>query len=239
MTQETLIQSDQLREQLAADEPLAYRQPPQNIDAEQALLGAILINNEALDRVSSFLAAEHFYEALHRDIFEVASQLIAAGKKATPITLRTFFENYEAIDDSLTVPQYLARLAANATTVLNAADYGRTVYDLATRRMLISIGTDMVGTAYDSAVDQPPQSQIEEAENALYTLAERGKYGGGFKGFGDALTEAVDMANAAFQRDGHLSGIATGLNTLDARMGGLQRSDLIIVAGRPGMGKSS
>ncbi|MEO1694058.1 MAG: replicative DNA helicase [Pseudomonadota bacterium] len=239
MTQQTLIQSDQLREQLAADEPLAYRQPPQNIDAEQALLGAILINNEALDRVSSFLAAEHFYEALHRDIFEVASQLIAAGKKATPITLRTFFENYEAIDDNLTVPQYLARLAANATTVLNAADYGRTVYDLATRRMLISIGTDMVGTAYDSAVDQPPQSQIEEAENALYTLAERGKYGGGFKGFGDALTEAVDMANAAFQRDGQLSGLSTGLSDLDGRMGGLQKSDLIILAARPSMGKTA
>ncbi|MEL6290602.1 MAG: replicative DNA helicase [Pseudomonadota bacterium] len=239
MTEPSRIPSDDLRAQAEASEPLDYRQPPQNIDAEQALLGAILINNEALDRVSSFLQPEHFYEGLHRDIFEVSGKLIHAGKKATPVTLRTFFEHYDAIDGDVTVPKYLARLAAKATTVVNATDYGRTIYDLSVRRMLISVGSDLVSTAYDSPVDMPPQAQIETAESALYSLAEQGKYGGGFQGFGDALGDAIEMANAAFQRDGHLSGLSTGLMDLDNRMGGLQRSDLIILAGRPSMGKTA
>jgi replicative DNA helicase len=239
MTEPAPLLSDQLKAQAEADTPLQFRQPPQNVDAEQGLLGAILVNNEALDRVSAFLKAEHFYEPLHQEIFEVAAKLIAAGKRATPVTLRTFFEHHENIDETLTVPNYLARLAANATTIVNAADFGRTIYDLAIRRMLITIGGDLVTTAYDSPVDCPPSQQIEEAESQLYSLAEQGKYGGGFKGFDEALIEAVDMANAAYQRDGHLSGLSTGLIDLDARMGGLQRSDLIILAGRPSMGKTA
>jgi len=239
MTDQAPLLTDQLKAQAAADEPLAYRQPPHNLDAEQALLGVILINNEALDRVSNFLQPEHFYEPLHAQIFETASKLIGAGKRATPVTLRTYFENHEPIGGDLPVANYLVRLAANATTIINATDYGRTVYDLAVRRALVTIGSDMVTTAYDSPIDQPPRAQIEEAESRLYSLAEQGKYGGGFKTFGDALTEAVEMANAAYQRDGHLSGISTGLLDLDGRMGGLQRSDLIILAGRPSMGKTA
>ncbi len=239
MTEHALTPSDQLKAQAAADEPLSYRQPPHNIEAEQALLGAILINNEVLDRVSGFLNAEHFYDPVHQQIYETTSKLITAGKRATPITLRTFFENHEPIDEALTVPQYLARLAANATTILNANDYGRTIYDLATRRQLIMVGADMVTTAYDSPVDAPPQKQIELAEQQLYALAETNRYGGGFCSFGDALADAVEMANAAYQRDGQLSGLSTGLADLDNRMGGLQRSDLIILAGRPSMGKTA
>src|SRR5690606_4049843 len=239
MTKSALLPSDKLRAQAAADEPLSFRQPPHNIEAEQALLGAILINNEALDRVAGFLEPHHFYDPLHQQIYEIASKLIQAGKQATPITLRTFFENAEPIDENLTVPQYRGRLAANAATIINAAEYGRTIYDLATRRALIAIGEDMVNTAYDSPVDFPPEEQIQEAENRLYALAESGKYGQGFLTFGAALTQAIEMANAAYQREGHLSGLSTGLVDLDAKLGGLQNSDLIILAGRPSMGKTA
>jgi replicative DNA helicase len=239
MTQNALLPADKLTLAAHADEPVSFRQAPHNIEAEQALLGAILVNNESLDRVSSFLEPHHFYDPLHAQIFETAAKLIHAGKQATPITLRTFFEHAEPIDAKLTVPQYLGRLAANATTIINAHDYGRTIYDLAVRRQLISIGEDMVNGAYDSPVDLTPEVQIQEAEGRLYELAERGKYGQGFQTFGQALTAAIDMANAAYERDGHLSGLATGLADLDNRMGGLQSSDLIILAGRPSMGKTA
>jgi replicative DNA helicase len=134
---------------------------------------------------------------------------------------------------------YLARLAAEATTVINAADYGRTIYDLSTRRDLIRIGEDMVNLAYDAPVDFAPHVQIDDAERRLYELAETGRYDGGFLKFSDALKDAVDLASKAYQRDGHLSGIGTGLSKLDLLMGGLQKSDLIIIAGRPAMGKTA
>ena len=223
----------------AASELERFREAPHNIEAEQALLGAILVNNEAIDRVSSFLDPHHFYDPLHAQIFEIAGKMIGAGKQATPITLKTFFDAAEPIDANLTVPQYLGRLAANATTIINAEDYGRTVYDLATRRTLITIGEDMVNSAYDAPIDFPPETQIEDAEGRLYDLAERDKYGQGFLTFGTALTHAIEMANNAYQREGHLSGLATGLTDLDSKMGGLQPSDLIIIAGRPSMGKTA
>ncbi len=239
MAQNTALISDRFKAAPPADEPLPFRQAPHNLDAEQALLGAILVNNESMDRVSAFLEAHHFFDPLHQQIFETAAKLIHAGKQATPITLRTFFESAEAISPNLSVPQYLGTLAANATTIINAEDYGRTVYDLATRRALIIIGEDMVNGAYDSTVDSTPRLQIEEAETRLYDLAEQRKYGQGFLGFGTALTNAIDMANAAYQRAGHLSGLATGLSDLDSQLGGLQSSDLIILAGRPSMGKTA
>jgi len=218
---------------------LPFRSAPHNIEAEQALLGAMLINNEALDRVSGFLLPEHFFDPLHAQIFDVAAKVIQSGKQATPITLRTFFETAEPIDEQLTVPQYLGRLAAGATTIINAEDYGRTVYDLAIRRSLIVIGEDLYNVAYDSPVDAPPSLQIQEAETALYELAESGRYGQGFLGFNTALTDAISMANAAYQRAGGLSGTSCGLRDLDNKMGGLQKSDLIILAGRPSMGKTA
>jgi replicative DNA helicase len=225
--------------EVASPEALPFRAAPHNLEAEQALLGAILVNNEAHDRVSSFLEPAHFYDPLHQQIYETAAKLIATGKQATPITLKTFFEGAEPIDANLTVPQYLGRLAANAATIINARDYGRTIYDLATRRQLILIGEDMVNVAYDSPVDFPPKEQIEESETRLFALAETGKYGQGFSTFASALTTAIEMANNAYQRDGGLSGIATSLKALDAKLGGLQPSDLVILAGRPSMGKTA
>jgi replicative DNA helicase len=238
MAKNALQISDRLAA-VAAAESLPFRQAPHNLEAEQALLGAILVNNEAMDRVSSFLDPHHFYDPLHQQIYETAGKLIHVGKQATPITLRTFFETAEPISPTLTVPQYLGPLAAQATTIINAEDYGRTVFDLATRRALIIIGEDMVNGAYDSTVDATPQLQIEEAETRLYDLAEQRKYGQGFLGFGTALTNAIEMASAAYQRSGHLSGLSTGLTDLDNKLGGLQSSDLIILAGRPSMGKTA
>jgi replicative DNA helicase len=217
---------------------LPFRQAPHNIEAEQALLGAILINNESFDRVSGFLQANHFFEPLHGRLFEVMAKLIQGGKHASPITLKTFFDSEPPIGQ-LTVAQYLGRLAANATTIINAEAYGRAIYDLAIRRELIIIGEDMVNVAYDSPVDAPPETQIEEAEQRLFDLADKGKYGSGFMAFGDATVEAVEMAARAYERDGGLSGLSSGLRDLDQMMGGLQNSDLIILAGRPSMGKTA
>ncbi|MHB2265736.1 replicative DNA helicase [Aliihoeflea sp. PC F10.4] len=223
---------------LAPVEQPLYREAPHNIEAEQALLGAVLVNNDAFYRVSDFLKSQHFHEPLHRKIFEVAGELIRMGKMANPVTLKTFLPAEEKVGD-LTVSHYLARLAAEAVNVINAADYGRAIYDLATRRALITVGEDMVNIAYDAPVDMSPAAQIEDAERRLFELAETGRYDGGFESFSDAVKTAIDMAAAAYQRDGHLSGVSSGLRDLDGKMGGLQPSDLIILAGRPGMGKTS
>jgi len=217
---------------------LPHRSAPHNIEAEQALLGAILVNNEALYRVTDFLEPQHFFEPIHQQIYDISRSLIRTGKLASPVTLKTFLAADLDIA-GLTLAQYLARLAAEATTIINAVDYGRTVYDLALRRELIQIGEDMVNVAFDAPVDFAPRDQIEDAERRLYDLAETGRYGGGFQKFETALTTAVDMAARAYQREGKLSGLATCLTDLDIKMGGLQPSDLIIIAGRPGMGKTA
>src|SRR5437588_10760652 len=177
-----------------------YRSAPHNIEAEQALLGAILVNNEALYRVTDFLEPQHFFEPIHRQIYDIARTLIRTGKLASPVTLKTFLPADLDIA-GLTLSQYLARLAAEATTIINAVDYGRTVYDLAIRRELIQIGEEMVNGAYDAPVDFAPREQIEEAERRLYDLAETGRYGGGFQKFETALTTAVDRAASAYERE--------------------------------------
>lgn len=216
----------------------AYRTAPHNIEAEQSVLGAILVNNDAFYRVSDFLEPKHFFEPIHETIFETAGSIIRAGKVATPVTLKTFLPADTDLG-GMTVGQYLARLAAEATTIINAHDYGRTIYELALRRDLIRIGEDMVNVAFDAPVDFAPKAQIEDAERRLYELAESGRYDGGFQKFSQAMKVALDMAANAYHRDGKLSGIATGLRALDLKMGGLQQSDLIVVAGRPGMGKTA
>jgi replicative DNA helicase len=220
------------------ENPPLFRSAPHNIEVEQALLGAILVNNEAFYRVSDFLEPEHFFEPLHQKVYKDIGSLVRAGKAATPITLKTFLPADLDVA-GLNASQYLARLATEATTVINAGDYGRTVYDLALRRALIGIGEVMVNVAYDAPVELGPQAQIEDAERRLYELAETGRYDGGFQRFAQAITTAVENAARAYERDGKLSGLASGLRDLDRMMGGLQPSDLIVLAGRPGMGKSS
>jgi len=161
-----------------APEP-TFRAAPHNIEAEQALLGAILVNNEAFYRVSDFLEPKHFFEPIHQRIFELAGGLIRANKTATPVTLKTFLPGDTDIA-GLSLNQYLARLAAEATTIINAEDYGRTIYDLSVRRDLIAIGEDMVNLAYDAPVESTPLQHIEDAERRLYEIAETGRYDAGF-----------------------------------------------------------
>ncbi|ENN95376.1 replicative DNA helicase [Bartonella vinsonii] len=216
----------------------SFGEVPYNLEAEQALLGAILISNDALDRVSDFLKAKHFFEPLHQKIFAVASQMIHKGKLANPVTMKPFLPAEEKIGE-ITVFHYVVRLAKEAITISNAQDYGRVIYDLFLRRCLITLGHQVVHTAFDAPVELSPSQQIERIEQQLFELAEKGKYGGGFENFETAIAKALNMASAAKKRSSRLSGIATHIKTLDEKMGGLQKSDLIIIAGRPGMGKTS
>jgi replicative DNA helicase len=222
----------------AGEETEDFRQPPHNLEAEMALLGAILTNNEACDKVTGFLLPEHFFEPVHARIYDAASTLIRMGKLASPVTLKSYFENDQTLKD-IGGTIYLARLAASAATILNTEEYGRVVHELAQRRKLIGIGTEMVNGAFESDVETTARDLIERAESTLYSIAETDKYGKGFLNFGHALKDAIDMAANAYERDGHLSGLSTGLRDLDEKLGGLQQSDLIILAGRPAMGKSA
>jgi replicative DNA helicase len=210
---------------------------PFNLEAEQALLGAILMNNEALYRAGDFIQPGHFYEPTHQQIFEVISKIIKSGKAATPITAKTWLP--EKVTEDMTMQQYLGRLATDATTIINAADFAHTIVDAAQRRELIGLSSEVAHAAYYSDVDMPAPLQIEAAEKRLYELAERGGVSQGFAPFSSALTAAILMVGEAYRRDGGLSGVATGLTDLDRMMGGLQKSDLIIIAGRPAMGKTA
>lgn len=217
---------------------ISARQAPCNLEMEQQLLGAILLNNETFYRISDFLEPVHFFDQNHQAIFETISVLIRSGKIASPLTLKSFMPDDKQIA-GLSPVQYLLRLTEQATTIINSEDYGRHLRDLSVRRSLIRIGEDVVNIAFDAPVDMPARNQIEDAERRLFELGETGKFGSNFYSFSDALTESIEMAEAAYQRDGNLSGISTGLHDLDERMGGLQRSDLIVLAARPAMGKSA
>jgi replicative DNA helicase len=238
MVDQAITNSHLIAVQQGHGESVPYREAPHNIEAEQALLGAILVNNEAAHRVLGFLESQHLYEPVHGRIFEACQKLIERGQIATPVTLRTYFENDDALAD-VGGAQYLARLAGSAITIINAEDYGRTIYDLALRRQLIDLGEDVVNRAYDSDIDDAAIQQIEDAEQHLFRLAESGEQQGGPQAFQTSLRDAVLAAEAAHKRETQLTGVATSLNDLDELLGGLHRSDLIILAGRPAMGKSA
>ena len=211
---------------------------PHSIEAEQQLLGAILTNNEINDRVASIIKSQHYYEPVHARIFEVAAARITKNNLASPVTLDAFLSDDMGLHE-LGGSAYLARLAGAAISGFAVRDYAQLIYDLAMRRELIRVGDDISARARRADLDQDPKKQIVEAEQSLYALAEEGQSDSGFKSFLSAVTGAVDMANLAYQRDGGLAGISTGLIDLDKKMGGLHPSDLIILAGRPSMGKTS
>ncbi len=221
-----------------ADAAERFRQTPFDVEAEQALLGSILINNDAFERVSGFLEPEHFHEPLHQRIFEAISRVIRKGQLASPVTLRPYF-SLDAAMQEVGGADYLAQISRFSPSVINSSDYGRMIFDLAQRRHLIKVGEEIVNTAYDPPVDLSPAEQIEEAEKQLYTISEKGRFGGGFKSFRQALTGAVEVAERAYKSPSHITGVATGLKDLDNLLGGLQPSDLIVIAGRPGMGKTA
>ena len=214
------------------------RIPPYNTDAEQALLGAMLINNAAYLRVSEFLQAEHFGNAVHGRLFAAIGKLIERGQIANPVTLKNLFDQDGALTE-IGGAQYLARLASAAVTIINSEDYGRTIYDLYLRRELITVGEDVVNDAFRQDLDDPVREQIERVEKRLFDLASGGGTEGGFRPFGTALTNAISNAEAAFKKSGKTVGVATGFLDLDQKLGGLHPSDLLILAGRPSMGKTA
>ncbi len=211
---------------------------PHHIEAEQQLLGAILTNNDVYDRVASIINSSHFYEPVHQRIYEIAASRIAKNALASPVTLKAFMEDDEGLKE-LGGPAYLARLAGAAISSFAARDYAQMIYDLAIRRELIRLGEDIAAKAAKVDISSDPKEQIVEAEQQLYKLGEAGQVDSGFQSFLKAVTGAVQNANAAYQRGGGMAGISTGLIDLDKKMGGLHPSDLIILAGRPSMGKTS
>jgi replicative DNA helicase len=216
----------------------SYRAPPQNIEAEQALLAAILVNNAAYHRVSDFLLAEHFALGVHGRIYAAVTRLIERGQIANPVTLKGLFDQDEALAE-IGGAQYLARLATSVVTIINAEDYGRTIHDLYVRRQLIAIGEDTVNCAYKHDLEDDAAQQIEAAETKLFDLATTGQHEGSFQPFKMALTKAITLAEAAFKRAGRTTGVSTGFTDLDKLLGGLHPSDLVILAGRPSMGKTA
>jgi len=214
------------------------RTPPHNFEAEQALLGAILMNNRALERVSEFLLPEHFADPVHGRIFGACLVLTGRNQIATPVTLKTYLASDQGLKE-LGGDTYLVRLAGAATTIINATDYGRLVFDLHLRRALIGVGEDMVNDAFEADLERDAIAQIEGAEQKLFDLATTGQSEGGFKPFKTTLLAAIEQAEAAHKRDGKLSGVTSGLRDLDHKLGGLHPSDLLILAGRPSMGKTA
>ena len=211
---------------------------PHSIEAEQQLLGAILTNNDVYDRVASIIGPQHFYDPVHARIYDVAAARIARNNLASPVTLKAFLEDDEGLNE-LGGPAYLTRLAGAAISSYAVRDYAQMIYDMAIRRELIGLGHDIAGRAARVEVDSEPGDQIVEAEQKLYKLSEQGQTESGFQSFLKAVTDAVNVANAAYQRDGGLAGTSTGLIDMDKKLGGLHRSDLLILAGRPSMGKTS
>jgi replicative DNA helicase len=217
---------------------LSQRLPPTNLQAEQALLGALLANNRAYERVGDFLAAEHFADPVHGRIYAAIARRVDHGQLADAVTLKAELEHSGALDE-VGGTGYLAQLVSGMIGIINAGDYGRAVHDAWLRRQLVEIGETVVNRAFGAEDDLDGRAQVEAAEQSLFDLATRGAADGGFITFEKALTQAIEGAERAFRRAGNVSGLSTGLRDLDSKMGGMHASDLMILAGRPGMGKTA
>jgi replicative DNA helicase len=217
---------------------LSQRLPPSNAQAEQALLGALLANNKAYERVSEFLAAEHFIDPVHGRIYQAIARRCEAGQIADPVTLRGEFEHTGVLDE-VGGTAYLAQLLGAMVGIINAGDYGRVIRDAWLRRQLIDIGEVVVNRAFGAEPELDGVAQIEAAEQTLFNLATQGGADGKAMSFKDALVAAINVASLAFKNQGAVSGLDTGLRDLNKKMGGLHPSDLLILAGRPGMGKTA
>jgi replicative DNA helicase len=217
---------------------LSQRLPPANLQAEQALLGALLANNKAYERVAEFLAPEHFADPVNGRIYAAIIRRVEAQQLADAITLKAEFEHSGVLDE-VGGTAYLAQLITAMVGIINAGEYGRAIHDAWLRRQLIDIGEVVVNNAFGAEPELDGKGQVESAEQALFDLAAKGGSGNGFVTFKDALTAAIETADRAFRRSGHVSGLSTGLRDLDAKTGGLHPSDLLILAGRPGMGKTA
>src|SRR5205085_7443316 len=216
-----------------------HRHVPYDIDVEQALLGSMIVDNRAIEKTSALLRPEHFYDPLHQRLFDaMAIGFERGGMVITPLTLHAQMKADPGLIEVGGIA-YLANLAPAAPALANVRDYAQILHDLWVRRALIHIGEDIVNTAYEAPLEKPPRAQIEQAEKALYNVAETSKYGDGPLDFAEALRRAVESAERAQQRGGRISGVSSGFADIDSLLGGLQPSDLLILAGRPGMGKTA
>lgn len=213
-------------------------QLPHNVEAEAALLGAIMIDNRIAEDVQMKLRADHFYEAVHGRIYDAILLLLDRNMVANPVTLKPMFEADEAMK-VLGGPAYLAQLTGSGAGLIGARDFANQIYDLALLRELVSVGRTMTDRALDTSEAETPKAQIEAAEVALYKVAEEGGESGSVKTFVHATRMAVEQAERALNSGGHISGATTGIPSLNSKIGGLHDSDLMILAGRPGMGKTS
>ncbi len=214
------------------------KEMPHNLEAEQGLLGAILLNNEILFDISEIIDVDHFYEEIHKKIYEVINKIIAKGQLATPITLKNYFEIEKSLEE-IGGSNYLARLANAAVSLDYAKNYAQIIYDLAVRRSLYDLGGKLSFTAIESSIDVNPTDLIEDAEKDLYQISEKGTQAHNVQTFKTSLEEAVELATKAFEKDSSVVGLSTNFTDLDQKLGGLHPSDLIIIAGRPSMGKTS
>lgn len=226
------------REASASQDGVLYRQPPSNIEAEQALLGAILVNNEALHYLGDQLRPHHFYEPVHQRIFDAILKFHDRGQIANPVTLKHFFDHDQALAD-IGGGQYLAKLAGAALSVINVSDFSQMIYDLALKRELIGVGEEVVNTAYDNKIDAPAMELLEAAEQKLFELSAEGERESGFKSLRYSVADAIKRTEHAYKNSGRVVGVSTGFDDLNAMLGGLQASDLVILAGRPSMGKTA
>lgn len=215
-----------------------YRVLPHNAEAEQGLLGAVLVDNRAYEKIGDLLRPEHFFMPVHQRIFTAISQFIDRGQTASPVTLKSYFEKDEDLAE-LGGGAYLADLAGSIISVINARDYAQTVYELYLRRELVGLGEDMVNEAHDHKLESEAMDTVEMAESRLFSLAESGDSNGGFTSLRDSVLVSIEVAENAFKTKGHVTGKTTGLRDMDKQLGGLHPSDLLILAGRPSMGKTA
>jgi len=213
-----------------------FKEHPNNIEAEQSVIGSILVTNEIFDEISTIISSINFYDPMHQKIYNAIESLIYKGMLANPITLKNYFEDEK---DDLDVPEYLVKITKFSTSVRQAIEYSKIIYDMFVRRELIKISEQTIDSAKVNDLDTNGQNIIENSERLLFDLAEKGSFNSSLIKFDDAMKQTIEMASAAYKNEGGIVGVPTGLRDLDDKLGGLHRSDLIIIAGRPSMGKTS
>jgi len=213
-----------------------FKELPNNIEAEQAVIGSILVQNEIFDEINTIISSVNFYDPMHQNIFSAIESLIYKGMLANPITLKNYFEDEK---DELNVPEYLVKVTKFSTPTRQAIEYSRIIYDMFVRRELIKISENTIDAAKLNSLDVNGQNIIENSERLLFDLAEKGSFNSSLVKFDEAMRQTIEMAKTAFQNDAGIVGVPTGLRDLDDRLGGLHNSDLVIIAGRPGMGKTA
>ena len=213
-----------------------FKELPNNIEAEQAVIGSILVSNDIFDEISTIISSVNFYDPMHQKIFEAIESLVYKGMLANPITLKNYFEDEK---DDLNVPDYLVKITKFSTSVRQAVEYSKIIYDMFVRRELIKISEQTIDSAKLNELDTNGQTIIENSERLLFDLAEKGSFNSSLVKFDEAMKQTIEMASAAYKNEEGIVGVPTGLRDLDDKLGGLHQSDLIIIAGRPSMGKTS